>query len=290
MVTISCPKCGSENLVEAMNCKECRINLEWAKENYKEHEQEKIKWVELEQVKVKREHSGKLIIDKSFKLVIQVSIGYSVFVGILLIVVWISERNFYNVGLGLFLVSNIFFGVMALKLKRWGIYGILSVLLLFFGNSLGNLDYFYILLTFPLIYLLYIKFNSNQNDRLARQSNIDRKRGWVLTGIILAMIIHEIYNVVFYRILWVLGVSKLIPVMILYLLVLSMVELATIFFGLVIWKWKKWGIYGAIACSLVKAGLGWADQEFFTAILVPIIQIGLLVGALRTGDKWSYFD
>jgi hypothetical protein len=54
---VICPKCGTENLVDAMNCIECRVNLEWAQENFEEPGQEKTKWVEFEQEKVKWEDS-----------------------------------------------------------------------------------------------------------------------------------------------------------------------------------------------------------------------------------------
>ena len=38
MTTVICPKCGTENSSSAVNCKECRINLEWAAENFDEIE------------------------------------------------------------------------------------------------------------------------------------------------------------------------------------------------------------------------------------------------------------
>ena len=39
MTTVICPKCGTENLADAINCKECRINLRWAAENLGDIEQ-----------------------------------------------------------------------------------------------------------------------------------------------------------------------------------------------------------------------------------------------------------
>src|SRR3990170_2758767 len=45
MSTITCPRCGTENPANAMNCKQCRINLKFALENpgaiehYKQREQ-----------------------------------------------------------------------------------------------------------------------------------------------------------------------------------------------------------------------------------------------------------
>lgn len=33
MEKITCPKCGTENLADAVNCKQCRVNLEFALEN-----------------------------------------------------------------------------------------------------------------------------------------------------------------------------------------------------------------------------------------------------------------
>jgi hypothetical protein len=38
MTTVICPKCGTENLADAMNCKECRINLKFALEHSEEIE------------------------------------------------------------------------------------------------------------------------------------------------------------------------------------------------------------------------------------------------------------
>jgi hypothetical protein len=38
MDKITCPKCGTENLQGALNCKECRINLKFALENLDEIE------------------------------------------------------------------------------------------------------------------------------------------------------------------------------------------------------------------------------------------------------------
>ena len=36
--TIICPMCGAENLASAMNCRQCRINLQFALENPQEIE------------------------------------------------------------------------------------------------------------------------------------------------------------------------------------------------------------------------------------------------------------
>ena len=189
MDPITCPKCGTENLTDAMNCIECRINLEWAQENITEFEQVKTKRVleqvktkrVLEQVKTKRVFSSQLKVDKSFKLIIQVSVGYSVYLGALLIFYWISRENLPILVLGLLLISNIFFGVMAWKRKRWGIYGMLSVFLVFIGTSLSYARYFYVILTFPLIYFLFTKLNLDRNDGLVKLPNTERKRGCALT-------------------------------------------------------------------------------------------------------------
>jgi hypothetical protein len=38
MTTIICPKCGTENLAGVMNCRKCRINLEYAQEHPEQFE------------------------------------------------------------------------------------------------------------------------------------------------------------------------------------------------------------------------------------------------------------
>lgn len=38
MTTVTCPKCGTENPANAMNCKNCKINLKYALEHLEEME------------------------------------------------------------------------------------------------------------------------------------------------------------------------------------------------------------------------------------------------------------
>ena len=49
-----CPKCGTENLDDAVNCKKCRINLEWAIEHIEEDNAIKQSYQETKQKKRKR--------------------------------------------------------------------------------------------------------------------------------------------------------------------------------------------------------------------------------------------
>ena len=38
MDTITCPKCGTENPADAVDCEECGVNLKWAMKNWVDHE------------------------------------------------------------------------------------------------------------------------------------------------------------------------------------------------------------------------------------------------------------
>ncbi len=49
MTSITCPKCGTENSANAMNCKECRINLRFALEHPDEIERIQKETTRLEQ-------------------------------------------------------------------------------------------------------------------------------------------------------------------------------------------------------------------------------------------------
>jgi hypothetical protein len=50
MDTVTCPRCGTVNPTDAMNCKHCRINLKFARENLVEIERSERGTVEREQL------------------------------------------------------------------------------------------------------------------------------------------------------------------------------------------------------------------------------------------------
>jgi hypothetical protein len=68
---------------------------------------------------------------------------------------------------------------------------------------------------------------------------------------------------------------------------LAILAIANFVFALAIWKWKKWGLYGFAATSLIVFVINLISIGFFPA-LSGLIGLGLLVFLLR--NVWGQME
>jgi hypothetical protein len=151
MDTVFCPKCGTENPANAMNCKHCRINLQFATEH-----PDQIESAKLEATLREADSTQRAVTQRAADILARVGRGVlSVVVGMLAIVLLFVIGEGTGSGLAAYAVVSLIFALLAIGLAKsdpgaWWAYALLvcaPITLL----SLSGPGGFYIVIVIPMI-------------------------------------------------------------------------------------------------------------------------------------------
>ena len=114
----------------------------------------------------------------------------------------------------------------------------------------------------------------------------EKKRGWLLTIYLIIIIIASAISAYTY-IFNSESLTGIINISSQTLLAFQILTILNIIFGVAIFSWKKWGVYGLGLSFIVSSILSISIYGIIGAIIGLVISLGILLLIIKS--RWKYF-